>query len=482
MTTESQGSRKTPKTEAPLDVIGASQPLWGAFRDILRESIGLKSDLIQDNILRVALRDLSTTLGDNPNLWLESVKTDPAIRHQFCEHFTVGETWFFRDWTPFACLKQFAEDFRNRNGSSRPIRILSIPCSTGQEPWSMAMQFAWTGWTADQVAIDALDLNQASLAAMKTRLYKNFSRRESNQEANLMLDHYTRPLADGFEVDPQLVKYVKIHHGNILDPQLDPTGCGAKYDVIFSRNLFIYLDIPSRAKAMANLLRLLDKDGILYFGHAEGSVIEGHGLVSWNSSFTFAFTRSKSVPVSNEVKPVRLDRNTVVTPANAPTIPAPPKKQNVDPKPKNFTSSGKYAESKKETPPQKAIAPPPSGVDDQIAKAQMEADAGNLANAAILYQGLLKNQPMNGKLWRMAATVEQARGQAEEAIRMYDRALYLDPKDAETLRMLSLIRRQRGEIARAEQLERRLASLAPTGQKQNLSDQENPVNNGGRRK
>lgn len=482
MTTESQGSRKTPKTEAPLDVIGASQPLWGAFRDILRESIGLKSDLIQDNILRVALRDLSTTLGDNPNLWLESVKTDPAIRHQFCEHFTVGETWFFRDWTPFACLKQFAEDFRNRNGSSRPIRILSIPCSTGQEPWSMAMQFAWTGWTADQVAIDALDLNQASLAAMKTRLYKNFSRRESNQEANLMLDHYTRPLADGFEVDPQLVKYVKIHHGNILDPQLDPTGCGAKYDVIFSRNLFIYLDIPSRAKAMANLLRLLDKDGILYFGHAEGSVIEGHGLVPWNSSFTFAFTRSKSVPVSNEVKPVRLDRNTVVTPANAPTIPAPPKKQNVDPKPKNFTSSGKYAESKKETPPQKAIAPPPSGVDDQIAKAQMEADAGNLANAAILYQGLLKNQPMNGKLWRMAATVEQARGQAEEAIRMYDRALYLDPKDAETLRMLSLIRRQRGEIARAEQLERRLASLAPTGQKPNLSDQENPVNNGGRRK
>lgn len=479
MTTESQGSRKTPKTEAPLDVIGASQPLWGAFRDILRESIGLKSDLIQDNILRVALRDLSTTLGDNPNLWLESVKTDPAIRHQFCEHFTVGETWFFRDWTPFACLKQFAEDFRNRNGSSRPIRILSIPCSTGQEPWSMAMQFAWTGWTADQVAIDALDLNQASLAAMKTRLYKNFSRRESNQEANLMLDHYTRPLADGFEVDPQLVKYVKIHHGNILDPQLDPTGCGAKYDVIFSRNLFIYLDIPSRAKAMANLLRLLDKDGILYFGHAEGSVIEGHGLVPWNSSFTFAFTRSKSVPVSNEVKPVRLDRNTVVTPANAPTIPAPPKKQNVDPKPKNFTSSGKYAESKKETPPQKAIAPPPSGVDDQIAKAQMEADAGNLANAAILYQGLLKNQPMNGKLWRMAATVEQARGQAEEAIRMYDRALYLDPKDAETLRMLSLIRRQRGEIARAEQLERRLASL---GQKPNLSDQENPVNNGGRRK
>ena len=479
MTTESQGSRKTPKTEAPLDVIGASQPLWGAFRDILRESIGLKSDLIQDNILRVALRDLSTTLGDNPNLWLESVKTDPAIRHQFCEHFTVGETWFFRDWTPFACLKQFAEDFRNRNGSSRPIRILSIPCSTGQEPWSMAMQFAWTGWTADQVAIDALDLNQASLAAMKTRLYKNFSRRESNQEANLMLDHYTRPLADGFEVDPQLVKYVKIHHGNILDPQLDPTGCGAKYDVIFSRNLFIYLDIPSRAKAMANLLRLLDKDGILYFGHAEGSVIEGHGLVPWNSSFTFAFTRSKSVPVSNEVKPVRLDRNTVVTPANAPTIPAPPKKQNVDPKPKNFTSSGKIAESKKETPPQKAIAPPPSGVDDQIAKAQMEADAGNLANAAILYQGLLKNQPMNGKLWRMAATVEQARGQAEEAIRMYDRALYLDPKDAETLRMLSLIRRQRGEIARAEQLERRLASL---GQKPNLSDQENPVNNGGRRK
>lgn len=482
MTIESQASSKTTKTEAPMDAIGASQPLWGMFREILRESIGLKSDLIQDNILRVALRELSQTLGDNPKLWLESVKTDPVIRHRFCEHFTVGETWFFRDWTPFACLRQFAEDFRNRNGSARPIRILSIPCSTGQEPWSMAMLFAWMGWTVDQVAIDALDLNLASLAAMKTRVYKNFSRRETNQEVNLILDHYTRPLVDGFEVDPQLVKYVKIHHGNILDPQLDPTGCGAKYDVIFSRNLFIYLDIPSRAKAMANLLRMLDKDGILYFGHAEGSVIEGHGLVPWNSSFTFAFTRNKSGMVSNEPGSARLDRNTVVVAAKKPTNPAPAIKPIAGPISNNIIPSVKYAESKKEITPRPSNAPPPSGVDVEIAKAQMEADAGNLANAAILYQGLLKNQPMNGKLWRMAATVEQARGQAEEAIRMYDRALYLDPKDAETLRMLSLIRRQRGEIARAEQLERRLASLVPTGQKPNLSDQENPVNNRGRRK
>lgn len=482
MTTESNASRRTSKTEAPMDAIAASQPLWGEFREILRESIGLKNDLIQDNILRVALRDLSATLGDNPTLWLDSVKSDPLIRHKFCEHFTVGETWFFRDWTPFACLRQFAEDFRVRNGSTRPIRILSIPCSTGQEPWSMAMQFAWLGWSSDQVIIDALDLNQSSLAAMKTRIYKNFSRREANPEANLMLDNYTKPLPDGFEVDPQLVKYVKIHHGNILDPQLDPTGCGAKYDVIFSRNLFIYLDLTSRAKAMANLMRMLDKDGILYFGHAEGSVIEGQGLVPWNSSFTFAFTRGKALPVVKEVKLSWADRMA----AGAPVIPPPNSPGNktttTDPLTRNSAIPPKVVEPKTELKPRNKVAPASSPVADPVTKALREADAGNLDAAAGLYSALLKSEPMNGKIWRMAATVEHSRGKTDEAIKMFDRALYLDPKDVEALRMLSLIRRQRGEIARAEQLERRLANLDPGNSKNTKISPENPVNYGGHRK
>jgi len=64
---------------------------------------------------------------------------------------------------------------------------------------------------------------------------------------------------------------------------------------------------------------------------------------------------------------------------------------------------------------------------------------------------------------------------------MFDRALYLDPKDVEALRMLSLIRRQRGEIARAEQLERRLATIDPGNLKNTKITPENPVNYGGHR-
>ncbi len=484
MTTNSQDSGKGSKIEAPMDCIAASQPLWGEFRSILRESIGLKSDLIQDTILRVALKDLAETLGENPNAWLQNLKSDPAVRHKFCEHFTVGESWFFRDWTPFACLRQFAQEFRIRHGSTRLLRILSIPCSTGQEPWSMAMLMAWMGWSPDQVVIDALDLNQVSLAAMKTRVYRNYSRRESNPEANMMLDQYSTPLNDGFLVDAQLAKYVRIHHGNILDSNLDPTGCGANYDVIFSRNLFIYLDLPSRAKAMANLLKLLDQEGILYFGHAEGSVIEGHGLVPWNAGFTFAFTRARETPVVNEPKPPR--------PARAPVAGSPglfsnnpfPGKPLPDPnsnrsKPVN---ASKVAVSKKEEKaPVRSVtgkSPEPNPLD----RAQSEADAGNLDTAAELYAAILKSEPMNGKLWRMAATVEQARGKTDEATRMYDRALYIDPKDTESLRMLSLIRRQRGDIARAEQLERRLASIGLSNPKNSNSNPANPEIKGGNRK
>lgn len=448
---------------APEDPITASQPLWDAFRSILHESMGLKNELIQDNTLRIALRDLSATVGGNPSIWLESLKSDPVIRHKFCEHFTVGETWFFRDWTPFACLRQFAEEFRLRKGTTRPIRVLSIPCSTGQEPWSMAMLFAWMGWTPDQVIIDALDLNRASLKTMKERTYKKYSFRETQPEANLILDRFTRPISDGFEVDPGLANFVHIHHGNILDHQLDPTGCGAKYDVIFSRNLFIYLDNSSRSKAMTNLMRLLDPEGILYFGHAEGSVIEGHGLVSWNSAFNFAFTRKAAKPglVDSSQGVLESDIGRVT---GGHLSPLPPKSRpHIQPKPKaspiSPTEGNTKNPVKRSVPGSRSSRITKAPLVDPVAKALAAANSGDLENAAYLYADLLKKEAMNGNLWRMAAVVEQARGRTEEALKMFDRALYIDSKDRESLRMASLIRRQRGEIARAEQLERRLAAL-----------------------
>ena len=432
------------KTDAKTshNSIEASKPLWDSFRKILSDECGLKVDLIHDQVLSTALKNLSKNLGQDPVFWLRSLETDPQLRTSFCEHFTVGETWFFRDWTPYACLKQFADLFQARS-TGRPLRILSIPSSTGDEPWSMAMLFAWKGWTPNQVSIDAVDLNRTSLITLEKGMYRSYSRRETNPEANLILDRFTQPIPDGFEIDPTLKSYVRAHQGNILDPKLNPGGLGFHYDVIFSRNLFIYLDTQARPIALAHLDRLLDPEGILYLGHTEGGVIDPNSFVTWNPEFSFAFTpRKASAPPIPE--PVPSYQPGPIRPYVP--LPAPPTEALRPPVAKPL---------KKPVLPKEVPLPAQNPIDE----AREAANAGKLDLASRLYGDLLKAQPLSVELWRMAAIVEQAAGKHEDALRMFDRVLYLDPKDTQSLRMASLIRRQRGEIAKALQLERRLAVL-----------------------
>ncbi len=434
------GSKHNTDAKTSHDSIEASKPLWDSFKKILSDHSGLKAELVHDQVLTTALKNLARKLGPEPVLWLKSLETDPLLRTCFCEHFTVGETWFFRDWTPYACLKQFAESFQARS-PGRPLRILSIPCSTGEEPWSMAMLFAWLGWTPNQVGIDAVDLNRTSLITLEKRIYRPYSRRETNPEANRILDRFTRTLSDRFEIDPSLVEYVRTHQGNILDPSLNPGGFGFHYDVIFSRNLFIYLNSQARPIALGHLLRLLDPEGILYLGHTEGAVIDPALLIQWNPEFSFAFTPRKA-NTPPKLEPIQKNHPSPIRTFAAPH-PAPKETQLVA------------------NPIRKPLLPKevPRPKQNPIDEARDAADAGKLDLASQLYADLLKTHPLSADLWRMAAMVEQAGGKHENALRMFDRVLYLDPKDTQSLRMASLIRRQRGEIAKALQLERRLAVL-----------------------
>ncbi len=436
------GSKHKTDAKTTLDSIEASKPLWDSFRKILSDHSGLKSELVHDQVLTTALKPLVKNLGPDPVKWLRSLETDPLLRTSFCEYFTVGETWFFRDWTPYACLKQFALLFQAR-ALGRPLRILSIPSSTGEEPWSMVMLFAWMGWTPNQVCIDAVDINRTSLSTLEKGVYRSYSRREANPEANMILDRFTKPIPDGFEIDPTLKGYVRAHQGNILDPNLNPGGVGFHYDVIFSRNLFIYLDTQARPIALAQLLRLLNPEGILYLGHTEGGIIDPALFVPWSPDFSFAFTPRKAQapvflrPVSSvQPSPNRTFVPLAVPPSESPRPPV-------------------AKAAKKPLLPKEVPRPPQNPMEE----AREAADSGKLDLASRLYADLLKTHPLSAELWRMAAMVEQAGGKHEDALKMFDRVLYLDPKDTQSLRMASLIRRQRGEIAKALQLERRLAVL-----------------------
>lgn len=410
------------------------------FLEILGQSMGLKPELISESALRKALYSLAVRHGGSPEKWLDCLRADPAARKEFCEQFTVGETWFFRDWTPFACLREFLREIRNQPKAAFPIRLLSIPCSTGEEPWSMAMLLHQEDFRPDQVTIDAVDLNHHSLETLTKARYAPFSRRENHPEANALLDKYTTATSTGFEIDPRLKPFVRPCEGNLVDPRLDPSGRGLKYHLIFSRNLFIYLDPVSRSKGMANLVRLLDPKGIIYLGHTEGTLVTGFPLYPWKKEYLFAYSLTKTK--NDTEKPTKkTDRTKPRSRSNIPvTLPPVPK-----------PLKGTLA------PLTKAATPNPADNQSLFNRGMQAANQGKLDDAAGFFQKLCEIEPLNAAAWEMAGTVDNARGRPSEALQKLDRVLYLDPENRATLRIAALICRQLGQIPKAEQLERRLS-------------------------
>jgi len=425
---------------------GAPIPMADEFKEILSSAMGLKSELVQEGALRNALAAFGQRYGGEAREWLARLRSDPEALNYFCGRLTVGETWFFRDWTPFACLKQFVEELTARADFQPPLRILSLPCSTGEEPWSMAMTLAQMGFKPGQALIDAVDINTHSLETLQARKYTAFSRRETNLEANTLLDRFTRPIPDGFEVDKNLAGFIKTHHGNILDGHLAPAGAGTRYHAIFSRNLFIYLDPASKKKGAKNLLKLLHPEGILYLGHTEGRVLDTFEVKLWKDAFLFAFTPKKeSAPLIKTKAPAKRP---------APTTP----------RSKSGVRSRRLAALAAPNPAFAAIKPKdgtPTHPDFQ--RALDAANSSDWKLATQLCATLVAKEPDKALNWCLAGMVEQVKGKTQDSLGMFDRALYLDPRHVPALQAAALLRRQLGQAALAEQLERRLALAIQKG-------------------
>ncbi|RZA12425.1 MAG: methyltransferase domain-containing protein, partial [Proteobacteria bacterium] len=145
----------------------------------------------------------------------------------------------------------------------RPVRILSVPCAGGEEPYSMALVMAQAGIPATRCRIDAIDLSQAAIARARSGRFT----RNAFRGADLAFRErwFTRQ-GDDYLVDDALRAYVGFSQGNLLamgDRAAVPAGVLPPYDLVFCRNLLIYFDAPTRARAAQAIANLLADDGLL---------------------------------------------------------------------------------------------------------------------------------------------------------------------------------------------------------------------------
>lgn len=193
---------------------------------------------------------------------------DERLRRQVVEAMTTNETSFFRDRDPFTLLNQvvFPELCRKRTATHR-INIWSAACSSGQEPYSIAMSaldhpLITSEW---QVQVLATDINEEILQRAGAGRY---SQLEVNRglPAAMLVRHFERAETE-WKVVPAVRSMVKLKRLNLNDPFDLPL-----MDAVFLRNVLIYFDAGTKMDVLQRVRRVLKPDGFLFLGGSETTI------------------------------------------------------------------------------------------------------------------------------------------------------------------------------------------------------------------
>lgn len=143
-----------------------------AIENLLLEAMGLDSESIGNNTVQRIVRQRMEEVGvDRAEDYFARINKDPAELQELIDAVTVPETWFFRDREPFRLLIDVVRREWFPPSRERVLRILSIPCATGEEPYSIAMALKDMGFNAETVRVDAVDISVRALNRARRAVY-----------------------------------------------------------------------------------------------------------------------------------------------------------------------------------------------------------------------------------------------------------------------------------------------------------------------
>jgi len=253
---------------------------------LLRETIGLDPESIGQPAVERAIQERQAASGlTDARAYCARVLMSKDELQALVESVVVPETWFFRDPGAFDALSAVV-----RHGAlpmaTEPLRLLSVPSSTGEEPYSMAMALLDAGVPSARFQVDAMDVSRTALERAAAAVYGRNSFRGSG---TLGRDHHFETAPGGRRVCERVRRQVRFRHGNLLSSPFLPGR--DRFDIIFCRNLLIYFDRPTQNRVIDGLGALLKPDGLLFVGSSEGGLALSHGYVSAKLPMAFAFRR-----------------------------------------------------------------------------------------------------------------------------------------------------------------------------------------------
>jgi chemotaxis protein methyltransferase CheR len=241
------------------------------IRSLVRERSALMLELGKEYLVESRLCPLARQEGF-PSLghFVDQLRATPfgALHRRLVEAMTTNETTFFRDVRPFEVLRTVVlPGLISKQAPDRCLNIWFAACSTGQEPYSVAIMIrdhfpSLLGWN---LRLIASDLSRDVLARARRGSYTQL---EVNRglSAVLLLKYFKQQGAT-WEISPEIRRMVEFSEINLFEPW--PTL--PRMDMIFMRNVMIYFDVEVKKTILAEVRRLLKPDGFLLLGGAEST-------------------------------------------------------------------------------------------------------------------------------------------------------------------------------------------------------------------
>lgn len=192
--------------------------------------------------------------------------SDPTLERDVLSAMMTHETSFFRDRKPFETLRGIVSDLVSRRAAERQLVIWSAACSTGQEPFSIAILLnehfrdLLGSW---KVRILASDFSEPVIAQAREGVFSELDTARGLPPP--LLAKYFRPLQGKWSIGQECRRLVEFRQLNLVAEWPMMPVC----DVIFLRNVMLYFDVPTRAALVKRMRRSLRADGALFLGGAE---------------------------------------------------------------------------------------------------------------------------------------------------------------------------------------------------------------------
>ncbi len=405
----------------------------------LQQQMGMNPDAVGfDTMKKAIFIAMSANELNDLDGYYQLIQQDSSALQKLIETVVIPETSFFRDKKPFQVLKSNLRPlYRALCDEGEPLKILSVPSSTGEEPYSIAMTCLEAGLKYGEFEILACDISQRVLEVAERGLYSDYSFRggcETYQQ------RYFTHKDNLFQINESLRNSVTFFQGNLIgDHFIDKVA--QKFHIIFCRNLLIYFDKNTKYKAVSVIDSLLHDEGLLVVGHADTAILSNLGYRRFSDQLSFTYVKSHNT----QQAVVKIDNSTLAE------------------KGKRVMAALVAARTD--------IAPPQPSDEEKVSATTTSVSLKSSRNLIQEFEALLLNNEIcrltalclrlikesheSGIANHYLARIAFLEGDMQLAEERFKKAIYLRPDDEKALHFLAEISKKQGDEAAAQRYQQR---------------------------